>query len=547
MKNTKRKIALLLVLAMILSLFTACSNQSENNLAETDEDEQTSNVPETNEKTEAVTEAVTPEAPASKTFSVAVGENMTELHPLNQATLPGKAAMFMVYDTLVASDHEGAYTPMLATDWDVSDDGKVWTFNLRNDVSFHNGEPFNSADVVNTFEILLANPDTLVCSTQYWTNLDSVSAVDEDTVEIHLFNEMAAGVFLMGCANTYIIPDEAYAEYGDSMFTNQQLWGTGPWLFDEWVDGQYVHMLKNEEYWGDLDSYYSEFYMRFITEPSTAVNAHLSKTVNAYVTTGGIDPDLLSLYDGYEDEIDVFEKSCGTFYYIGMQCAGAFKDKNVRLAFEHAIDRETIMVALFGDGQVPSSFIPESCFGYDESLENYVYDPEAAKQYLADSSYDGSEIVLSSNTATKKADTILLAMSEMLNEVGFNTSVSIVEGATLLDMRSTGEYDAFMVTWSHNFGDPFMFLNQRVLQDAHHTNYKNDKVSALIEASAVESDEAPREQQIKDLVKLMREDAAPYYPVVLINSTFAVDMGVTGVDIFSDGIFDFRNIDYTVS
>ena len=164
-----------------------------------------------------------------------------------------------------------------------------------------------------------------------------------------------------------------------------------------------------------------------------------------------------------------------------------------------------------------------------------------------ESSYDGSEIILSSNTATKKAETILLAMSEMLNDVGFNTKVSIVEGATLLEMRSTGEYDAFLVTWSHNFGDPYMFLNQRVLLDVHHTNYRNDRVNELIEASSEETDDIARAEEIREAIRLMREDSAPYYPIMLIKSIFAVDRGVTGVDIFSDGIFSFRNVSYLAS
>ena len=529
MRKMKKIAAMILAIALTLMCFGCGKKTTENTSTQpSGQDSATAGVSSAKEAGE-------------NAFSVAIGENMTELHPLNQATLPGKAVMDMVYDTLVSSDHEGEYTPMLATKWEISEDGKVWTFWLRDDVIFHNGEEFTSADVVNTFNILLESPDTLTCSTQYWTNLEGVAAVDTYTVELHLNAEMASGIVLMGIANTYIIPDEAYAEYGENMFTDQLMYGSGPWIFDEWVDGQYVHLLKNANYWGAHDSAYSEFYMRFITEAATAINAHLSGTVNAYVTTGGIDPDLVSLYDSYDASIDVFQKSCGTFYYIGMQCAGAFQDLKIRQAFEAAIDREAIMKALFGDGELPSSILTDTCFGYDPELKNYVYDSDTARKYLMESSYDGSEIILSSNTATKKAETILLAMSEMLNDVGFNTKVSIVEGATLLEMRSTGEYDAFLVTWSHNFGDPYMFLNQRVLLDVHHTNYRNDRVNELIEASSEETDDIARAEEIREAIRLMREDSAPYYPI------FAVDRGVTGVDIFSDGIFSFRNVSYLAS
>jgi len=537
MKGIKKFSAYMLAVAMLLTLLSGCGNTTSGNAAAPN-------------STDAPTPAATPteqgDAPG-KTFSVAIGENMTELHPLNQATLPGKAICFMVYDTLVDGDHAGNYTPLLAKDWSISEDGRTWTFHLRDDVVYHNGEPFTSADVETTFQLLLDNPDTMITATQYWANLESVNAIDDYTVEITLSEAVAAGIVLMGFANTFIIPDEAYAELGESLFTDQLMYGTGPWIFDEWIDGQYVHLTKNPDYWGGADSYYEDFYMRFILEASTAINAHLSGAVNAYVTTGGVDPDLVSLYNGYEDKIDLFTKSCGTLEYIGLQCGGAFQDKNIRLAFEHAIDRESIMNAIFGGGALPNSILTESCFGYDPELENYVYDPELAREELENSSYDGSEIELASNAATAKSETVLLAISEMLNKVGFNTKVSIVEGATLMDMRSTGDYDAFMVAWSHNFGDPYMFLNQRVMMDAHHTNYRNDRVNELIQASSTETDDAVRQQEIRELVRLMREDAGPYFPVIVINSTFATDKGVSGVDIYSDGIFHFRNVDYSAS
>lgn len=84
------------------------------------------------------------------------------------------------------------------------------------------------------------------------------------------------------------------------------MYGTGPWIFDEWVDGAYTHYLKNEDYWNKAvyDSKFEDMYVRYILESSSAIAAHLSGEVDAYVPSNGIDVELLSQYEGY-DNIDV--------------------------------------------------------------------------------------------------------------------------------------------------------------------------------------------------------------------------------------------------
>ena len=239
-----------------------------------------------------------------------------------------------------------------------------------------------------------------------------------------------------------IIQKAQWEAEGVEAFNQQHFVGTGPWVFDQWIDGQYVHVTKNPSYWGGFDSYYDDVYLRFVLEASTAIAAHKNGDVQAYIASSGIAADNLSLYDGTAGDIDLVSINTGTVQYFGFQCGegSVFSDKNVRLAFAHAIDRQSIADYIFGGAaSTAASFAVESVIGYSEDAVYYEYDPDLAKEYLANSAYQGEPVVLVSNTGTSKSQESLLAVSDMLNEAGFKSSVEIVESAALTDLRATGD------------------------------------------------------------------------------------------------------------
>jgi ABC-type transport system substrate-binding protein len=479
----------------------------------------------------------------SKVVNIAISENILELDPHNVSNLPSIAAVRMMFDQLVDSDHEGNYTPNLATSWETSKDGLTWTFKLRKGVKFHNGEEFNSADVVATFQRLIDNPKLATAST-YWPVLTGVKAVDAETVSIMLKEPF--GSTLYSLSNTYIIPDQAWKEMGTKLWTEQKCYGTGPWKLEKWIDGQSTHYVKNNEYWGDFRSYYDEVYFKHILEPSSAVAAHLSGTVNAYIAAGGISTDMLPLYKGSEKKIELKAIESGSFQYMGFQMkeGSTFADYNARKAFELAIDRELIVKTVLGGGKVPNGIIVDTAMGYDAKQEPYKYDLELAKEYLAKSSYKGEPIVLSSNTSTLKAEQTLLAISEMVNKAGFKTTVKIVENATLADMRATGKYDVFMVTNMHPGGDPYAHLNMRILKDAHKSGYKNDELNNLIIKSNQEADPKVRAGYFTQINSIIRKESGPHTAIDQLKTTQAVDYGVTGLKLYKDGYFNYRWVTY---
>lgn len=531
----KRLLALTLVLVMLTLCFAGCaSDPVDPNTPANDG----TNAPANNDQPQAGGDPV---APASKTLAIALSENLVTLDPHHANNAPGYQPRNMCFDALVESDHEGNYTPCLAESWTYSPDGTEITFKLRQDVKWQDGTGFTAADVVCTFQRLIDDRE-LNISSIYWSLLESVSSSDDYTVTIKLSEPYAP--VMNSLSVTAIIQKAQWEAEGVEAFNNQTFVGTGPWVFDEWVDGQYVHVTKNADYWGDFDSYYDDVYLRFVLEASTAVAAHRNGDVQAYIASSGIAADNLPLYDGSSDTIEMVNVNTGTVQYFGFQCGedSVFNDKNVRLAFAHAIDRQAIADYIFGGkASVTDSFAVESVIGNSPDAVHYEYDVELAKKYLAESDYKGEEITLSSNTGTQKSQESLLAVADMLKEVGINAKVEIVESATLSEMRATGEYDVFVVATMQENGEPYKYFNMRVMNDAHHSYFVDEELNAKITASNSEMDPDARRELLEECVVTWSEHLV-HLPLVRLASTYAVTYGVEGIELYQDGLFNFKYV-----
>lgn len=541
MKISARFLSAILTLSMILVLTAGCGSGTSSG---------SGGAPASSADSASPAQTQTPAGGPDKVIHIAMSENAMSLDPHNQPTLTGKVFSGMNFETPVQFVEEfNDYIPWLCASYDYSEDGLTWTFKIREGIRFHNGEPMNADDWVCTFQRLIDRKEELATSVQYWNELESVRKIDDYTVSITTSTPLAS--MRLSLAKTYIIPDGAYNELGDALFHDQICYGTGPWIFQEWIDGQYSHYIKNEEYWNKewFDSYYDEVYINLITEPSTAVAAHVAGDVQAFIASGGINPDMLPLYSGTEDKTEIISFASGNYDFLGLSFkeGSPFLDENVRWALEYCIDRQSIVDNILGGGEVPNSQVLSHCIGYDPTLPPYEYDPVKAKEYLDNSSYDGREIVLSTNVATMKGEDILLAISENMNEIGFNTRVENVETATLASMRSTGDYDIYMVTNMQSYGDPGSTFTFRILNDSAHSFYSGpaaDALNDLIRQSNRELNPEKRADLFKQISRNIRENAAPHTYICQTQAHQAADWGVTGIELFVDGTYRLSYVTY---
>lgn len=530
----RRIISLLLVLAIAAAVMTACAAPAAEN-------------PGTSESPAAEGTATAPADGEVKTvINLALSENITKLDPHDIFNFPVFTACWMMYDTLISTDHEGNYNPCLATEWTKSEDGLVWTFKLRDDVKFQNGEDFDSADVVTTFQRLIDNPD-LTCSMTYWPYLESVTAIDQYTAEIKLSEPF--GPAELAFSNTWIIPHDAWEADGEKLWTEQKAVGTGPWQLVEWVDGQYTHFSKFAESWDAYDTTLTDVYLRHILEPATAINGQLSGEIDAYLATGGAARDMLSMYTGTENKIEMVNAENGTFHYIQFQCkdGALFSDQRMREAFSLAIDRQSLVDYVLGAGQVPNGFLPIGALGYDESMPGYEYNVEKAKALLAEAGYDGQEFTIYTHTGIPMGKALLVAIQDMLTQAGFNAKIEPVEVSALNNIRAEGTYDVFLASNNHVNGDPYAHINQRILGDNHHSNYKDDVLMQLIEDSNKAVDPTERAALISQMNQRMSETFAPNITTDQMEACYPINYGVTGLQLYKEGFINARYVNWDSS
>lgn len=531
----KRIVALLLAVVMLLGVLSGCQSKqdppADSNVA--------------NDSVGTGSDVVATVEP--KVLNIGLNSNIVGLDPLNTNSNSSRAFVYAVFETLIEYDHQGLasnFTPCLATEWSVDDTGCIWTFKIREGVTFHNGEPLTSADVVTTYQRLL-DDTSLALKSAFWAYLQSVEAVDDYTVNITTKEPYAA--FLISVAMTPIIPDEAYAQYGEEFWNNQMLYGTGPWKFDEWVDGAYLRMVWNDDYWNkEFTTNVSEINFRFLTEVSTAIAAHVSGDLDAYIVNGGIDAELLPMYTGY-DNIELVTTETQNFIYLGFNCSddSAFSDKLVRQAVDYAIDRDLLCATIYsGNARVTNSVVQPTMAGYDATIPAYEYNPQKAADLLAQSSYDNHEITLYTSNSLGKGKDQCLAISEMLNAVGFNTRVEAMESAAFTELRKSANYEVFLMNDQPMGGDLAKYFSQKILSDAHKHEYDNAALMDLADKILTELDPETRLDYLAQAARMMREEAAPHTILYYLVQTQAINKGVVGFQMYSDTCYNVKYIDF---
>ena len=462
--------------------------------------------------TEIVEVVTTVEVPAEPPPEMPTGTLVRALSTLpNSIDLPQAAerqastTAWQMYDSLVWFDDEGTLVPALAESWEVSEDGTEYTFYLREDVTFHNGEPFNADAVVFSWE----RASTAEFEYSYhWQTAASVEKVDDYTVKAT--TETPNALFLSTVADNWaMIPPGYYEEVGQEGFDEHPM-GTGPYKFVEWVKGDHIIMEANNDYWRGAPKIETVIY-RPIPESSTRVAAIQTGEVD--IVTRLSSEEAQSLLGA--DDVKVIKYPVTRIYYVAFNNLTSGLDQptmdaKVRQAMNYAVDVKTINDALFdGFNKEAIGFIATSELGYDNA-EPFGYDPERAIALLEEAGYpNGFDMDMACPAgAYTHFEEVCEAVTAYLIEVGINIDLEIMESGQYWDLEAVRELPPlFGDSWSAVGGEAFRRLTGALGGfDVSYSSWSDPEIDRLIEEIKVNVDQGERAKLYGELQVYMRED-----------------------------------------
>ncbi|AUD13145.1 MULTISPECIES: ABC transporter substrate-binding protein [unclassified Planococcus (in: firmicutes)] len=477
-------------------------------------------------------------------FIFARGADSVSLDPAEVTDSESENVAQSLLETLVTFEEgETTVAPLLAVEWQESEDGLTYTFDLRQDVKFHDGTDFDADAVVANFQRwMTGEADQFPMYGSVFGGyegdeahiVDSVEAQNDHSVQITL--NQVKPTFLKDLALTpfSISSPTAIEEQGEEYSTNPV--GTGPFVFEEWLRNDRVVMNKNEDYWLEGYPKLDSVIIRAIPDNSARLNALLSGEVDMI---DGVDPDSVEQIESTEG-LRVLSRPPLNIGYLGLTVTREpFDDKLVRQAFNHAIDKEAMVDGLFaGQAEPAKNPIPPSVEGYNDSIEAYDYDPEKAKELLAEAGYpDGFEMELWAMPVPRPympdANKVAEFLQSNLAEIGVTANIVSYEWATYLDRAKKGEADAFILGWTGTNGDADDFIyslwHEDNIGDLNSTQYANEELNQVLEEARTITDQERRNELYREAQEIMYEDP-PIVPLVHPTPLMAAKSTITGFD-----------------
>ena len=436
-----------------------------------------------------------------------------------------------VFGGLVTIDRNLDIVPDLAESWNISDDGRVYTFNLREGAKFHDGKPVTAHDVQWSLE-RVTNPLTeSPVADQYLgdivgvkeklagdaTTISGVRLIDEQTIEITIDEAKSYFLAKMTYPTGFVLDKENVEANPRSWFREPN--GTGPFRLEEYEVGVTLVLGRNENFHlGPPKLEEVEFKL------SGGTSMLMYENDEIHVAGVGL-ADLDRLNDPTNDLYPELETAPASFSvnYIGLNVnEPPLDDVKVRQALNLAIDKQEIATIVLGDLVKPADgILPPNFPGYDESVSGYDFDPIRARQLLEESKYgDDLENIppITITTPGNFGANVSLDMEVILQmwerNLGITAEFQQTEYATFLKDLHKGRFQMFDIGWIADYPDPENFLDILFHSEStnNHTHYSNPEVDDLLLRARVETDTTTRYNLYNQAEQMILDDA-PWVPL----------------------------------
>lgn len=436
----------------------------------------------------------------AQTLRAGVAAQPETLDPQATAATSSFQTSHSIYDGLVRVDRDGEIVPLIATGWDISDDGLTWTFSLNEGIRFHNGDVLTSADVKATFERIV-DPDLASPKEKEFETITAIRTPDDHTVVFELSESTPSLIAAFASGWGAILP-EALIEAGHD-FGNDPV-GSGPFSFRRWTRDSSLELERFDDYFRGPAAV-DGVTLTFVSDSSIQLQGLLAGEFDVIDQPAAADLESIEA----NPDLNLESFASGLVNVAAMNTRRApFDDVRVRQALNLAVDKEVVMGVAYGSGFLTGTFMEAGSPWLPEDLEPWPYDPERARELLAEAGHaDGFTFTL---TLPQLYDAHILAgqiVQSQLAEIGVNAEIEIVEWGVWLNEIYGGPRDFDMTLVGHTGKlDPTGRLGGYET-DGNYVGFTTPRLGELLELAAVEADQAEREALYAEALFILHDEA----------------------------------------
>jgi peptide/nickel transport system substrate-binding protein len=444
-------------------------------------------------------------AAPKNTVTIGMGIEPAGLDPTIAAPVAiGQVTWQNIFEGLVTIDKDGKIQPQLAQSWDISEDGKTYTFTLHEGVKFHDGEAFNSSVAKASLDRARGeasvNPQK-----RFFAAIYMIETPDANTLVLKLKQPAGSLLYWLGWPASVIVGTK-------SAETNKTApVGTGPFKFVNWAKGDKVELAKNADYWNkDIDVALEKATFRFIPDAQAQAAALKASDVDAFPEFGA--PELMSSFDG-DKRLGTFVGNTELKVVAGMNNATKpFNDKRVRQALMMAVDRATVIDGAWsGFGTAIGSHYTPNDRGYVDTTGIHPYDAAKAKALLAEAGYPNGLSFTIKAPQMAYAQRTSQILQAMFAEIGVTMTIETTEfpAKWVSDVLKGANYEMTIVAHAEPM-DIDIFS-----RDPYYFNYKNLTFNEIIKNVELTADPSQQEKLYADAQEILAQDVPALFLFVM--------------------------------
>lgn len=480
--------------------------------------------------------------------TIALPEKFSTLDTLTSTASDAAAERVrnLLFNSLVKKDANFDYVGELAKEITTSDDGKTITFTLQDNVKFHNGKEFTSADVKYTFDEMFKSNgyksgaffDTVDKKRE--PHITSLETPDPKTVVFTVGRPALKNQLLSNLVAIPIIPEGSVAQQKDSPV------GSGPFKFVSFDQSQnIVEFAANPDYWEGAPKV-QKIRLKTVTDASSLQAELQTGAVDIAPLPTNLPPDTLrSLGNSPNLKVEQFDGS--NIQYLGLNTQSPpLNNVKVRQAIGYAVDREKIIdELLFGQAKIAHSILPPQSWAYTPGIQ-YSYDPAKAKQLLREAGYKNEPITFKYSAGNNAVNQYSQVIQNALKEIGLNVQIEQLEPGTLRQQLAQGQFQMNTGIWIGGNQDPIflkdLFTTARIpgenVNCCNRSRYSNSEVDNLIEQAINSTDKTVAKDAYVKAWDIISRDL-PLFPLWYPANMVVANKRIGNIKISPSGDFGF--------